>query len=90
MTEPSDMTELVNAIIQQSLKSQRGITANQVLIDDLGFDSLKLFDLIAQLEDAFDITVSLRDVQKVKTVGDLHVYVHTQFHPASPTAATEG
>lgn len=62
----------------------RGITANQVLIDDLGFDSLKLFDLIARLGDEFDLAISFRDGQRVKTVGDLYDHVSASF-PALTT-----
>lgn len=49
------MKEAINATIQRILRTDRGITANQVLVDDLGFDSLKLFQLITELEDEFDI-----------------------------------
>lgn len=48
------MKEAINATIQRILRTDRGITANQVLVDDLGFDSLKLFQLITELEDEFD------------------------------------
>lgn len=40
------MKEAINATIQRILRTDRGITANQVLVDDLGFDSLKLFQLM--------------------------------------------
>lgn len=52
------MKEAINATIQRILRTDRGITANQVLVDDLGFDSLKLFQLITELEDEFDIAIS--------------------------------
>jgi acyl carrier protein len=83
------MKEIVNDIIQRILRTDRGITANQVLVDDLGFDSLKLFELIAQLEDEFDIAISFRDVQNIKTVGDIYAKVALWFPgitaPAPPT-----
>lgn len=62
------MKEAINATIQRILRTDRGITANQVLVDDLGFDSLKLFQLITELEDEFDIAISFRDAQNIKTV----------------------
>lgn len=65
------MKEAINATIQRILRTDRGITANQVLVDDLGFDSLKLFQLITELEDEFDIAISFRDAQNIKTVGDV-------------------
>lgn len=60
------MKEAINATIQRILRTDRGITANQVLVDDLGFDSLKLFQLITELEDEFDIAISFRDAQNIK------------------------
>lgn len=66
------MKEAINATIQRILRTDRGITANQVLVDDLGFDSLKLFQLITELEDEFDIAISFRDAQNIKTVGDVY------------------
>lgn len=79
------MKDTVNAAIQAILKSRRGITANQVLVDDLGFDSLKLFELIAQLEDEFDTALSFREAQRIRTVGDLYRYLEASF-PEGATA----
>lgn len=71
------MKEAINATIQRILRTDRGITANQVLVDDLGFDSLKLFQLITELEDEFDIAISFRDAQNI-----------SQRCASSPTALT--
>lgn len=73
------MKEAINATIQRILRTDRGITANQVLVDDLGFDSLKLFQLITELEDEFDIAISFRDAQNIKTVGDVYTSVAVWF-----------
>ncbi|CMD56986.1 ACP [Mycobacterium tuberculosis] len=82
------MKEAINATIQRILRTDRGITANQVLVDDLGFDSLKLFQLITELEDEFDIAISFRDAQNIKTVGDVYTSVAVWFprnRQAGPT-----
>lgn len=78
------MKEAINATIQRILRTDRGITANQVLVDDLGFDSLKLFQLITELEDEFDIAISFRDAQNIKTVGDVYTSVAVWF-PKPPS-----
>lgn len=89
------MKEAINATIQRILRTDRGITANQVLVDDLGFDSLKLFQLITELEDEFDIAISFRisfrDAQNIKTVGDVYTSVAVWFpETAKPAPLGKG
>ncbi|CEZ39357.1 acyl carrier protein [Mycobacterium tuberculosis] len=85
------MKEAINATIQRILRTDRGITANQVLVDDLGFDSLKLFQLITELEDEFDIAISFRDAQNIKTVGDVYTSVAVWFpETAKPAPLRKG
>ncbi|QUR68304.1 acyl carrier protein [Mycobacterium spongiae] len=85
------MNDIINTTIQRILKTERGITANQVLVDDLGFDSLKLFQLITELEDRFDIAISFRDAQSIKTVGDVYTKVARWFpHTDAPKTLAKG
>jgi len=41
------------------------------LIADLGFDSLQVMELVAELEDRFDITIPAAAAPAVRTVGDV-------------------
>jgi acyl carrier protein len=41
------------------------------LVADLGFDSLQVLELIAELEDRFDISIPLNDVPTTRTVGQV-------------------
>jgi acyl carrier protein len=41
------------------------------LIADLGFDSLQVLEVIAELEDRFDISIPLNDVATARTVADV-------------------
>jgi acyl carrier protein len=41
------------------------------LIADLGFDSLQVLEVIAELEDRFDISIPLNDVPTTRTVGQV-------------------
>jgi acyl carrier protein len=41
------------------------------LIADLGFDSLQVLELVADLEDRFDITIPVSVSPAVRTVGDV-------------------
>ena len=41
------------------------------LIVDLGFDSLQVLEVVAELEDRFDISIPLNDVPATRTVGQV-------------------
>ena len=41
------------------------------LVADLGFDSLQVLELVAELEDTFDISIPLNDVPATRTVGQV-------------------
>ena len=56
-------------------------TLSSDLVTDLGFDSLQVLELIAELEDRFDISIPLNEVPATRTVA--HVV-------AQVTALVEG
>jgi acyl carrier protein len=41
------------------------------LVADLGFDSLQVLEVVAELEDRFDISIPLNDVPATRTVGQV-------------------
>ena len=49
------------------------LTAN--FKDDLGADSLDLFEFVMELEDEFDIEISNEDVEQILTVEDAVNYI---------------
>jgi acyl carrier protein len=44
---------------------------NSDLVADLGFDSLQILEVIAELEDRFDISIPLNDVPATRTVAQV-------------------
>ena len=46
------------------------ITTETTFIDDLGADSLDVFQIIMGLEEEFDIEIANEDAEKIVTVGD--------------------
>ena len=46
------------------------ITMDTTFVDDLGADSLDVFQIIMAIEEEFDIEISNEDAEKIVTVGD--------------------
>ena len=46
-------------------------TLESDLIADLGFDSLQVLEVVAELEDRFDISIPLNDVPATRTVAQV-------------------
>ena len=46
------------------------VTLDTKFIDDLGADSLDIYQIIVGIEDAFDVEIEDEDVEKITTVGD--------------------
>lgn len=43
--------------------------------DDLGADSLDLFELVMSFEDEFGVKIPTEDLEKIVTVGDVEEYI---------------
>ena len=61
----------IKSIISEVLSIDAdGITEETTFVDDLGADSLDIFQIIMGIEDAFDIEIENEDAEKIATVGD--------------------
>lgn len=49
------------------------------LVTDLGISSMQLLAMLGELEDTFDVDLSVSKINKVKTVGELCDYMIDQF-----------
>jgi len=77
-------TEGITARIGDVLVAKLGINADSVVevanIEmDLGATSLDMAETIMSLEDEFDIEISDRDAESLKTVGDVIALVKKKF-----------
>ncbi len=72
MTTPEYDTifQQVEALLQEHARLQAPIKDDTDLINDLGFDSLKLMEMLEEVEDMFDITYPLNDLSNLQTVKD--------------------
>lgn len=55
--------------------NKENIHLDSKIVEDLGAESLDIYDMIALLEDKFELEISDEDVEKIRTVGDVASYV---------------
>ena len=63
--------EKIKAIIAEVLNIDAdSITEDTTFVDDLGADSLDIFQIIMGIEEEFDIEIDNDEAEKITTVGD--------------------
>lgn len=63
--------EKLQKIISEVLNVETDdITMETTFVDDLGADSLDLFQIIMGIEEEFDIEIENEEAENIKTVGD--------------------
>lgn len=63
--------EKLKKIIMEVLNvDQDEISEDTTFIDDLGADSLDIFQIIMGIEEEFDIEIPTEEAEKISTVGD--------------------
>ena len=50
--------------------NEEDVTMETTFVDDLGADSLDVFQIIMGIEETFDIEIENEDAEKIVTVGD--------------------
>ena len=56
------------------------ITMETTFVDDLGADSLDIFQIIMGIEETFDIEIENEDAEKIVTVGDVVEQIKNAIH----------
>lgn len=69
--------------IQELVADGLGVEAEKVVPEasfkeDLGADSLDLFELVMSLEDEFGVSIPTEDLEKIETVQDVMDYIDAQ------------
>lgn len=65
-----EFEKLKKIIVEVLNVDESEVTMEATFIDDLGADSLDVFQIIMGLEEEFDIEISNEDAEKIVTVGD--------------------
>ena len=67
--------EMKEMIAEQLNCDENEITADTSFKDDLGADSLDLFELVMALEDEYNIEIPAEELTDLETVGDVIEYL---------------
>ena len=63
--------EMLKTIIEKTLgRNMDAITEKTTFVDDLGADSLDVFQIIMGIEEEFDIEIPTEEAEKIVSVGD--------------------
>lgn len=65
-----EFEKLKEIIIDVLNVNENDITMETTFVDDLGADSLDVFQIIMGIEEAFEIEIENEDAEKIVTVGD--------------------
>jgi len=63
----AEVIEIVKRVSSRPIEP----TTESDLALDLGFDSLLVFELIAELEDRFDVSIPLNDIERIRTIAQV-------------------
>ena len=70
------MLEKIKALVAENLGvDESKITENSSFKEDLGADSLDLFEMVMGLEEEFEIEIPTEDLEQIVTVGDVVKYI---------------
>ena len=65
-----EFEKLKEIIVDVLNTNENDITMETTFVDDLGADSLDVFQIIMGIEEAFEIEIENEDAEKIVTVGD--------------------
>lgn len=75
MTNEEIKRIIVEAVANSADIEVSEVKADQDLIQDLNMDSLAVYEIVVDLEAAFDMQISDEDVERLHTVDDITQYV---------------
>jgi acyl carrier protein len=64
-------------IVDQLGVEEDAVVESATFNEDLGADSLDLFELVMAFEDEFGVKIPVEDLEKIKTVGDIIIYIES-------------
>jgi len=68
-----------NVIVEQLGIDEVEVTMEANFADDLGVDSLEIFEIVMSLEEAFEIEIPNEDIENIKDVKGIVKYIETKL-----------
>ena len=75
MSIPGSLEAEVIAIVKRVSRRPIEPMPDSDLALDLGFDSLRVFELVAELEDRFDVSIPLNDIETIRTIAQVREHL---------------
>lgn len=73
------MLEKIKEITADSLGADvNTLTAETSFKEELGADSLDLFEMVMALEEEFEVEIPTEDLENIKTIGDVEAYLQSR------------
>ena len=74
------MLEKVKEIVAESLNVEESTLSETTSFkEDLGADSLDLFEMVMALEEEFEVEIPTEDLENIKTIGDVESYLQNRL-----------
>lgn len=70
-----NLEKLTELIVDELGVDAGEVTAEATFAEDLGADSLDLFELVMAIEDEFGVKIPNEDLANIKSVGDALTYI---------------
>lgn len=72
----------LHALLAQHVQPGASIAETSHLVADLGIDSLGVMEILAEVEDRFDLKIPDSTLQEVETVADVSAYIEAKLRGA--------
>jgi len=70
--------KVINIIAEQLGRETAECKPEAAFIEDLGVDSLDLFELVMVMEDKFQVTISDEELKNIRTIQDIINFLKSQ------------
>lgn len=87
--DPAAAQTVIIAVIRDHMPDRAAaahaqIDSGTVLVDDLGFDSMAISELVFFFEDLFSVSIANDEIVRVRTVGELCAFVREKQAVRAP------
>lgn len=75
----AEIFEAVKAILERFDKVPECSGEEMEIVNDLGLDSLRVMELVQEVEDAYDISFTLNELAEIRTVRDFILRIQREI-----------